>query len=209
MENEILTPSLGFRHLAAVLGEGQQKALLGLVDAIVREAPFFTPRMPRSGQPFSVRMTNCGVLGWVSDTQGGYRYQTLHPETGRVWPPIPPLLLDLWRTYSMFEGSPEACLINHYPAGARMGSHRDTDEREPRAPVLSISLGDQAIFHIGGVRRSDPKRRILLQSGDIVVIGGGLRFAYHGIDRIVAGSSSLVAGGGRISLTLRRVTPTT
>jgi alkylated DNA repair protein (DNA oxidative demethylase) len=150
-------------------------------------------------------MTNCGPLGWVSDKERGYRYQATHIETGRPWPPMPQRLLDLWRDHAAFDGPPEACLINHYPAGAKMGSHRDKDEDEPRAPVLSVSLGDDAVFHVGGSKRADPKVRVTLRSGDVCLLGGPARFAFHGIDRILPGTSDLVPGGGRINLTLRRV----
>jgi alkylated DNA repair protein (DNA oxidative demethylase) len=197
----------GFRLIAGALSLPEQKALMSAIQDSIASAPLFQPRMPRSGRPFSVRMTNCGPLGWVSDKERGYRYQPVHLETGRPWPPIPETLLELWRTYARVQGLPEACLINHYPAGAKMGSHRDADEQEPRAPVLSVSLGDDAVFHVGGTDRSDPKVRVTLRSGDICILGGPARFAYHGIDRILPGTSGIVPGGGRINLTLRRVTP--
>lgn len=197
----------GFRHVKGALEPRLQAELLGLVLAAAEVAPFFVPCMPRTGKEFSVRMTNLGRLGWVSDKDRGYRYQETHPETGRPWPPIPPMLIELWEQYATVEGLPEACLVNLYRGGAKMGSHRDGDEQEPRAPVLSVSLGDEAVFHVGGVKRSDPKSRMVLGSGDVVVLGGGSRFAYHGIDRLRPGTSSLVPGGGRINLTLRRVTP--
>lgn len=176
---------------------------------VVEAAPWFTPTMPRTGNPFSVQMSNCGPLGWVSDKAQGYRYQASHPETGRPWPEIPSQLIRIWEAYSGFTAHPEACLINLYRSGARMGSHRDADEAEPRAPVVSVSLGDDAVFHIGGPKRIDPKTRVVLKSGDVVVFGGALRHAYHGIDRVLAGTSDLVPGGGRINLTLRRVTKIT
>jgi alkylated DNA repair protein (DNA oxidative demethylase) len=197
----------GFRLIAGALSLPEQKALMSAIQDAIASAPLFQPRMPRSGRPFSVRMTNCGPLGWVSDKERGYRYQPVHLETGRPWPPFPEKLLELWRTYARVQGLPEACLINHYPAGAKMGSHRDADEQEPRAPVLSVSLGDDAVFHVGGTDRSDPKVRVTLRSGDICILGGPARFAYHGIDRILPGTSGIVPGGGRINLTLRRVTP--
>lgn len=196
----------GFRLYAGVLSSAEQKELLADIQDVMLSAPLFQPCMPKTGQPFSVKMTNCGPLGWVSDKERGYRYQPTHVETGRPWPPMPQKLLDLWRDYAAFEGSPEACLINHYPAGAKMGSHRDKDEDEPQAPVLSISLGDDAIFHVGGSKRGDPKVRVTLRSGDVCLLGGPARFAFHGIDRILPGTSDLVPGGGRINLTLRRVT---
>jgi DNA oxidative demethylase len=196
----------GFRLIAGALSPAEQTSLLSDIQNVMLSAPLFQPRMPKTGQPFSVRMTNCGPLGWVSDKDRGYRYQPTHLETGRPWPPMPQTLLDLWRDYAEADGPPEACLINHYPAGAKMGSHRDRDEDEPRAPVLSVSLGDDAIFHVGGEKRADPKVRVMLRSGDVCLLGGPARFAFHGIDRILPGTSDLVPGGGRINLTLRRVT---
>ena len=163
--------------------------------------------MPRSGRAFSVRMSTCGVLGWVSDARGGYRYQAHHPETGRAWPAIPSRLLALWDEVAAGAPRPEACLINYYAVGAKMGPHRDADEADRSAPVVSVSLGDAAVFHVGGPRRGDPKHRLLLRSGDVVVLGGAARHAYHGVDRIAAGSSALLEEGGRFNLTLRRVHP--
>jgi alkylated DNA repair protein (DNA oxidative demethylase) len=196
----------GFRLIAGALTGSEQKALLADIQNVMLSAPLFQPCMPKTGQPFSVRMTNCGQLGWVSDKERGYRYQATHLATGKRWPPMPQKLLDLWRDHAEFDGPPEACLINHYPAGAKMGSHRDRDEDEPNAPVLSVSLGDDAIFHVGGTKRGDPKIRITLRSGDVCLLAGPARFAFHGIDRILPGTSDLVPGGGRINLTLRRVT---
>lgn len=154
----------------------------------------------------SVRMTNCGPLGWVTDQERGYRYQAVHPVTGYPWPAIPPALLDLWSQVSDYPAPPEACLINYYSSSARMGSHRDADEQDFSAPVVSVSLGDDAVFHVGGPRRADPKARMILKSGDVVVLGGEARLAYHGIDRMLPGTSDLLNEGGRINLTLRRVT---
>lgn len=194
----------GFEHVPGALDQAGQSRLLAFIRAIVADAPLYTPTMPNSGKPFSVAMTNCGTLGWVSD-KAGYRYQSHHPKTGRAWPPMPPLLLDLWRSHARCALEPEACLVNYYAAGAKMGSHRDADEDEARAPVLSISLGDDAVFHIGGRRRTDAKFRYTLKSGDIVILGGESRLAYHGVDRIVPGTSPVLAEGGRFNLTLRRV----
>jgi DNA oxidative demethylase len=196
----------GFRHLPGYLSSARQAELLSRVRSVLAEAPLYVPTMPRTGKPLSVRMTNCGPLGWVSDKAGGYRYQAEHPMTRRPWPAMPDLLLRLWREVAGYPALPEACLVNYYAAGARMGSHRDEDEEEIRAPVVSISLGDDATFHIGGLQRSGPKRRLLLRSGDVVVLGGTARRAYHGIDRIHPGTSILLPEGGRLNLTLRRVT---
>jgi alkylated DNA repair protein (DNA oxidative demethylase) len=196
----------GFRYIPACLGRLEQERLLSKLRDVIASAPFFTPTMPRSGTPLSVRMTNCGPLGWVTDQAGGYRYQALHPETGHPWPPVPEDLLGLWDRLLPGSPPPEACLVNFYAGKARLGSHRDADEADQITPVLSVSLGDDAMFHVGGTGRADPKRRMLLQSGDVVILGGASRRAYHGIDRIYSGTSDLLPEGGRINLTLRRVT---
>ena len=161
--------------------------------------------MPRTGKPFSVEMTNCGPLGWVSD-EAGYRYQPTHPETGRPWPAIPPRLLAAFAAIAPAAPPPEACLINFYTAGARMGLHQDRDEQEFSAPVVSLSLGDAALFRVGGLERNAPTRSFRLASGDAMALAGEGRLAFHGVDRIIAGSSTLIPQGGRINLTLRRVT---
>jgi len=200
-----MTELPGFRHLAGYFGPPEQTALLGELRAVIEAAPLFVPRMPRSGKPFSVRMSNCGTLGWVSDKDGGYRYQQTHPDTGLAWPAMPRRLLDLWDEVADFSHHPEACLINYYSGGAKMGSHQDADEADFAAPVVSVSLGDDAVFHVGGRQRTDAKRRIVLKSGDVLVLGGEARLAYHGIDRVLPGTSPLLAEGGRLNLTLRRV----
>jgi alkylated DNA repair protein (DNA oxidative demethylase) len=183
-----------------------QEALLAQLRAILAEAPLFTPTMPRSGKPMSVRMTNCGPLGWVTDKERGYRYQQTHPVTGRPWPAIPQVLLDLWEEFAFYPAPPEACLVNYYAGAAKMGLHQDKDEQDFAAPVLSVSLGDTAIFRIGGTSRKDPTHKLELKSGDIVVLGGADRLAFHGVDRILPGTSDLLSEGGRFNLTLRRVT---
>lgn len=188
------------------LSRDEQEALVATLRAAIAEAPLFTPTMPRTGKPFSVRMTNLGPLGWVSDRDGGYRYQPTHPGTGRPWPAIPDLLLKAWDEIGGYERPPEACLVNWYAPGARMGLHQDRDEQDFDAPVVSLSLGDSALFRIGGLKRSDPTRSFRLSSGDAMALAGPSRLAFHGVDRIYAGTSSLLPQGGRINLTLRRVT---
>jgi DNA oxidative demethylase len=195
-----------FEYLPGKLRETEQVRLLGALRAVMAGAPLFTPTMPRSGRPMSVRMTNCGPLGWVTDKERGYRYQPTHPVTGRPWPAMPQALLDLWADVARYPAPPEACLVNYYAGNAKMGLHQDKDEEDFGAPVLSVSLGDAAIFHIGGLTRKDPTRAFELKSGDVVVLGGEDRLAYHGIDRILPGTSSLLPEGGRLNLTLRRVT---
>lgn len=183
-----------------------QIALLAAIREVIAGAPLFTPTMPRSGRPMSVRMANCGKLGWVTDKERGYRYQATHPETGKPWPPIPAMLLALWHDVAAYPAPPEACLVNYYADNAKMGLHQDKDEEDFAAPVLSVSLGDTAIFRVGGRSRKDPTQKLELMSGDVVVLGGADRLAYHGIDRILDGTSELLREGGRFNLTLRRVT---
>lgn len=154
----------------------------------------------------SVRMTNAGPLGWVTDKERGYRYQATHPETGKPWPAIPKMLLDLWAARAGYPHPPEACLINYYASAAKMGLHQDRDEEDFAAPVLSVSLGDTGIFRVGGKTRKSPTQKYELKSGDLFVLGGEDRLAYHGIDRILPGTSDLLAEGGRFNLTMRRVT---
>ncbi len=154
----------------------------------------------------SVRMTNAGPLGWVTDKARGYRYQPTHPESGHPWPDIPESLLKLWTRLAHYPHPPEACLINYYGGAAKMGLHQDRDEEDFTAPVISISLGDTAVFRVGATTRKRPTRKLELRSGDVVVLAGADRLAYHGIDRVLPGTSQLLEEGGRFNLTLRRVT---
>ncbi|MFD1705053.1 alpha-ketoglutarate-dependent dioxygenase AlkB [Methylopila henanensis] len=186
------------------LSPEEQSALLATLRAALAEAPLFTPTMPRTGKPFSVRMSNLGPLGWVSD-RNGYRYQATHPVTGRPWPPIPERLLTAWDEIGGYRLPPDACLLNWYEPGARMGLHQDRDEQDLDAPVVSLSLGDEAVFRIGGLKRGDPTRSFRLASGDGMALIGDSRLAFHGVDRILPGTSALLRTPGRINLTLRRV----
>jgi alkylated DNA repair protein (DNA oxidative demethylase) len=188
------------------LDRAAQMALLTALRRVIAEAPLFTPTMPRSGNPMSVRMTNCGPLGWVTDKERGYRYQETHTETGKPWPAMPQMLLDLWDGVADYPAPPQACLVNYYAGSAKMGLHQDKDEEDFAAPVLSVSLGDTGLFRVGGRTRKDPTKTLELKSGDVVVLGGEDRLAYHGIDRILQGTSDLIPEGGRFNLTLRRVT---
>ncbi|HVY84243.1 MAG TPA: alpha-ketoglutarate-dependent dioxygenase AlkB [Caulobacterales bacterium] len=197
----------GFRLLPGLLDRAAQERLRDAVFARLGEGPLYVPRMPKSGAPMSVRMTNFGPLGWVTDKEQGYRYQVTHPETGRPWADMPEEVLALWARLADYPAPPEACLVNLYESDARMGLHVDADEEAWDAPVLSISLGDTALFRIGGHVRSDPTRSVRLASGDVCLLGGGARRAYHGVDRILPGTSRLLPKGGRINLTVRRVTP--
>jgi alkylated DNA repair protein (DNA oxidative demethylase) len=190
------------------LNRTAQETLLNDVMARVGEAPFYCPRMPGNGKPFSVEETNFGPLGWVSDKKG-YRYQAQHPVTGQSWPDIPASLTKLWDEIADAaypgSGGPQCCLVNLYRAGARMSLHQDKDEDALSAPVVSVSLGDDAVFRIGGVQKGGPTKSVRLASGDVLMFGGPARLVHHGIDRILPGTSTLIADGGRINLTLRRV----
>ena len=187
------------------LGRAEQESLLADIRAIVAKAPLFTPTMPRWGRPFSVRMSNCGPLGWVSD-KSGYRYETVHPVTAEPWPAIPQRLLDLWDETTAYPHPPEACLINYYSPDAKMGLHVDNDEEDFDAPILSVSLGDDARFRLGGKDRKDPTKSFTLRSGDVLLLDGEDRLAFHGIDKVYPGTSTLLKEPGRINLTMRRVT---
>jgi alkylated DNA repair protein (DNA oxidative demethylase) len=195
----------GLRIVPGYLDRAAQSAVREALQDVCARAPLYTPRMPKTGRPMSVRMTNCGSLGWVTD-EGGYRYQPAHPETGDPWPPMPAALLDAWRELAGYAHLPEACLVNVYGPAAKMGLHQDRDEQDFSAPVVSLSLGDTCLFRIGGTKRSDPTRSVRLASGDAVVLGGEARLAFHGVDRIMPGTSTLLPEGGRINLTMRRVT---
>ncbi len=195
----------GFRHFPRKLPAAQQRRLLAEVLELVERAGWYRPTMPKSGRPLSVEMCNLGPLGWISDRHG-YRYVDRHPVTGRPWPPMPEMLLELWAEHTARPAPPECCLVNLYRAGAKLGLHQDRDEEDLEAPILSLSLGDPAWFRIGGPSRRAPTRRLRLESGDLIVLAGPARLAFHGIDGILPGRSPLVPGGGRINLTLRRVT---
>jgi DNA oxidative demethylase len=203
--NATIVIAPGVDYFPGFLDRAAQAALRNEVLAILSLAPLFRPRMPRTGKPFSVRMSNCGPLGWVSD-EAGYRYQPTHPETGRPWPAMPPSLLAAFAAIAPDAPPPEACLVNVYDPAARMGLHQDRDEEELSAPVVSLSLGDTALFRVGGLQRNAPTRSFRLASGDAMSLAGEGRLAFHGVDRIIAGSSTLLSQGGRINLTLRRVT---
>lgn len=197
----------GVEHYPAYFDHSAQQGIVDTIRAIVAAAPLYRPVMPRTGKPMRVLMTNCGTLGWLTDRDRGYRYQPTHPETGTPWPPMPALFLALWNEVAGDAALPEAGLINFYDHDAKMGMHQDRDEATFDAPVVSVSLGDDARFRIGGTSRGGPTQSVRLQSGDVLVFGGEARLAYHGIDRVYPGTSALLAKGGRLNVTLRRVTP--
>ena len=190
----------GARLWKALLDKASQAALVADLRAIAQAAPFRRYETP-GGKRMRVQMSGAGAKAWTSD-RAGYRYSDLQAD-GAKWPDIPERLLELWRTVSGVDRLPDSCLINFYGEGAKMGLHQDRDEADTRWPVVSISLGDDAQFRIGGLSRRDPTRSVWLQSGDVVVLTGQSRLAYHGIDRIKFGSSGLLDRGGRLNVTLR------
>jgi DNA oxidative demethylase len=184
---------------------GCAAALLAAVDGLAAAAAFRHMVTP-GGWRMSAAMTNCGEAGWVTD-RSGYRYALCDPATGRPWPPMPALFRRLATAAAAAGGFPgfvpDACLINRYLPGARLSPHRDEDERDFTAPIVSVSLGLDALFLFGGDRRSDRPRRIPLAHGDIVVWGGPARLVFHGVAPLAAGEHPLT-GGCRINLTFRR-----
>jgi len=183
----------------------QQRELIDAAREVIRIAPLFVPAMPKTGKKMSVRMSNCGPLGWVTDKIDGYRYQPVHPQTGKKWPDIPQILISAWDDLANYPLPPEACLINFYSSNARMGMHQDRDEKNLEAPVVSLSLGDDCLFRIGGTKRGGPSKSLRLKSGDALVLHGPARLAFHGVDKIYPDTSTLLTNGGRINFTLRRV----
>jgi alkylated DNA repair protein (DNA oxidative demethylase) len=180
--------------------------LLEQVARIAQAAPFRHLTTP-GGYTMTVAMTNCGRVGWVSDDTG-YRYDRTDPDTGAPWPAMPGAFLDLAARAAAEAGfphyDPDACLINRYRAGAKLGLHQDRDEKDAWAPIVSVSLGLPAMFLWGGKRRADPVRRLRLENGDVAVWGGPARFVYHGIAPLKDGQHPLT-GTSRINLTFRKV----
>ena len=207
-EADMIQPTLlpaalpGFVHYPGYLDLSAQQQLVTTLRAVVAAAPLYDPVTP-GGRKMSVRMTAAGRLGWITD-RAGYRYAPHHP-AGMAWPAIPDPVLSIWRQITGLDRLPDCCLLNFYGEGAKMGLHQDKDEGDFSWPVLSISLGDEALFRIGGTDRRDPTRSLWLKSGDVLVMGGAARLAWHGIDRLRYRSSRLLPNGGRINLTLRVV----
>jgi alkylated DNA repair protein (DNA oxidative demethylase) len=182
-----------------------ETALIEAVETATKEAPFRHMVTP-GGFTMSVAMSNCGAAGWVT-SRAGYRYQSEDPETGRPWPAMPPVFVDLARDAAAKAGyagfMPDACLINRYEPGARMSLHQDRDEADYSQPIVSVSLGLPALFLFGGPKRTDRAQRIPLQHGDVVVWGGPSRLFFHGVNELKDGAHPLM-GRRRINLTFRR-----
>ncbi|MEP4196333.1 MAG: alpha-ketoglutarate-dependent dioxygenase AlkB [Aliishimia sp.] len=193
----------GFQLHKGYLSQKEQANLVDDLRQVIRVAPLFSPQTPY-GKPMSVQMTSAGQFGWYSD-KSGYRYANQHPNK-TDWPAIPDSVLRIWQNLSNASREPECCLINFYQEGAKMGMHQDRDEADFQWPVVSVSLGDSALFRVGNTERGGKTESVWLESGDVMVMGGDARLTYHGVDRIRFGSSNLLAKSGRINLTIRVVT---
>ena len=205
----------GFLLLHRFFDRHEQQALIDDCLAVAERAPFITPTMP-DGKPFRVEMTNAGEWGWLSD-RDGYRYARHHPLTGAAWPPAPASLVDgVRRALAAACGAalagayqPQCFLINRYGAArGRLGLHRDQDERDRSQPIVTVSLGADAVFLAGGAARRDRVERVVVGSGDVVVMAGAARMAYHGVDRLLPTLDAPGTAGFRLSITSRRVDPT-
>jgi alkylated DNA repair protein (DNA oxidative demethylase) len=192
----------GISVFKGFLSSSDQFRIVEDLRQVAAQAPIFLPKT-KMGKPMSVRLTAAGEYGWFSDHRG-YRYVRQHP-SGVDWPEIPTSIMEIWHVMAALAPDPECCLVNYYGEGARMGLHQDRDEANFEWPVVSISLGDDALFRVGGAVRGGKTESIWLQSGDVAVIGGAARLNYHGIDRVKFGSSRLLKDGGRLNVTLRVV----
>ena len=175
------------------------------LQTVIEQAPFRHMVTP-GGQRMSVALTNCGTLGWTSDTRG-YRYSALDPDSGLPWPALPApfmqLAQDAARQGGFADFTPDACLINRYQPGARMSLHQDRNERDFLAPIVSVSLGIPAFFLWGGQRRTDRAERVPLFHGDVAVWGGVDRLRFHGVAPLKEDTHPLL-GAERINFTFRR-----
>ena len=205
LEDEVLSPGAIVLRGFATAHEAALKDDVARVAAAVPFRHLITP----GGFRMSVAMTNCGELGWVSDRRG-YRYDPVDPESGSRWPALPESFRALARAAAARAGyddfMPDACLVNRYAPGARLSMHQDRDEKDLRAPIVSVSLGLPATFLWGGDERADKSRKVALHHGDVVVWGGPSRLRFHGVLALRDGEHPF-AGGHRINLTFRKVRP--
>lgn len=184
---------------------GIDKALVRALKEVIDQSPLRHMITP-GGYRMSVAMTNCGPVGWVADHKG-YRYEATDPETGSAWPTMPKSFLDVAQSAAMSAGYenflPDACLINCYEAGARLSLHQDKNERDVKAPIVSVSLGLSAVFMFGGLQRNNRLHRYKLNHGDVAVWGGPARHTFHGIAPLAEGYHPLL-GSKRFNLTFRK-----
>lgn len=182
-----------------------ENEVLPALASVIQLAPFRHMTTP-GGFAMSVATTNCGDLGWISD-QKGYRYAVSDPLTKKVWPQMPASFKQLATQAASVAGfenfAPDACLINRYQLGARMGLHQDKDERDFNQPIVSVSLGIPAIFQVGGFAKGDKTLKLTLYHGDVLVWGGESRLRFHGVMPIKTGYHPAL-GESRINLTFRK-----
>lgn len=185
----------------------QAAQLLAAIDQVASQAPFRHQVTP-GGYSMSAAMSSCGDWGWVTDRQG-YRYSATDPLTGLAWPAMPALLRQLAADAAAASGyddfNPDACLINRYATGAKMGLHQDKDEDDMRAPIVSVSLGAPIRFLFGGALRTDKAAGWKLEHGDVVVWGGPSRLFFHGVAPLGKRATHAVTGPVRYNLTFRKV----
>ena len=191
----------GLDYFPNYLSEEQIDILRQDINFALMQAPLFKPTMPKTGRELSVKISNMGNIGWVADKIGGYRYQSYHPDTKQKWPKISDNILNIWHKVTNLKISPDCCLINYYGSKSKMGLHVDNDEKDFSYPVLSISIGNSALFRFGGLKRSDKTRSIKLNNGDVLMMSGKSRSIYHGIDKIYPSNQF----DHRINLTLRKI----
>lgn len=198
----------GFIHLKKFIDREEQLQVIDCVRLIAANAPFRTPRMV-NGSPMNIKVTSCGAVGWWSSELRGYRYEKVHPSKGTPWPLVPAMLEDICKRALARVGLPEfridTCLINHYNADGSLGLHSDTTEYDQVTPIVSLSLGADAVFLLGGLERSDPQKKHLLQSGDVVIQSEDSRNFYHGIAELLPTIDNPMKDGGRLNLTFRKV----
>ena len=201
----------GLKLYPDYLSQAQQEQLLQTVIDAIQPTPFYQAKSPYSGKSIGPKMTNMGELGWYSDEKG-YRYQEHHPETNLPWSAMPQVLLDIWADVSDYDKPPQCCLVNYYDQpDSKLGLHKDHDEETFEPPIVSVSLGDSCLFRMGLTDKKTPTRSFTVDSGAIMVMGKQARTAYHGVDRILYGETTLLNNKkpfhqGRLNLTLRRVT---
>ena len=198
----------GFTLRRGFVGAEEQAQLFAALAGVVAAAPPSQHRT-KGGGTFSAALTNCGQVGWWSDTRG-YRYVATSPLTGLVWPPIPGVFIEfiqrLMAETPWPDFAPDACLINYYTTGAKMGLHQDKDEADFAQPIITVCLGDAADFLVGGFARADKPVAFRVASGDVLVMGGASRMRFHGVRKVHTGTSPVAGLNGRYSLTFRKAT---
>ena len=196
-------------HLKNYFTPSEQLNLVEMCRRICDVSPMSTPVMP-SGHKFNCQMTSCGTVGWISDLQG-YRYSKIHPVNQKPFAVMPQELIQLSQKLARLvdepDYRPDTCLINYYPASAKskLGLHQDNSERNLKPAIISISIGDDCVFAIGTSNRKDPLQEILLRTGDVFIMHGQSRLAYHSVKRIIPNSSNILKNNGRLNLTIRQV----